>query len=450
MKICMFLLNNCKRDSRVLKEAKSLTDAGHDVKIIAVMDKESEPYEERDGFRIIRVDRNPIHYRTFTASRKTPVFLLPFLGIILMLRWVSRLFVFPFKQVRRSKKRPLSKLYRRIKQYYNIRLKALMAVFYRAFTLIDYYYRSWQVVKDEPADIYHSHDLTTLPAGYLAKKRTGGKLIYDSHEIFTELHYVRPVERVIFRFMERYLIRRADAVVTVNEFAAMELSKRYRVGLPTVVMNCPPKPIQGDKQCAISLRERLDLNDTVPIIVHIGLLSKARGSEKLISAVPFLNSGVVAFLGWGTEENDLKELTKQKGLENRVFFALPVEPDRVVEHISSASIGVVPLLNVSLNHYYATPNKLWECISAGLPLVTSNFPALSAIVDGYCLGKTCNPEDPEDIAAAINWVLSDKMRYEEMRKNVLKAARMFNWENESTKLMAIYRRMYYNRNNQSV
>ena len=148
-------------------------------------------------------------------------------------------------------------------------------------------------------------------------------------------------------------------------------------------------------------------------------------------------------MGWGlgVEEGELKDLVKQLGIDDRVIFAPPVAPEDVVSYISSAQIGVVLFRNVSLNHYYIAPNKLWESMNAGLPVVSSNFPVLKAIVEGYHFGRTCNPEDPEDIASAINWVLSDKKRYDEMRQNALEAAKIFNWENESKKLLEVYRNL---------
>jgi len=450
MKVCMFVQNNCKRDARVLKEAKALSDAGHDVRIIAVLDEYTEPYEEKDGVRIIRVTPNPIHRRFLQAIRGVEFFVI---GLF-----------FPSTRPASHQTEPASapsldqveqpstsappeagsligRAYLRVRRKLYRGLRVAIHPFDRPLSFLDYYRRSWQAVKHEPADVYHCHDLPALPIGYTAKRRTGGKLVYDSHELFTEVHYIRGLERRIFRLLERYLIRRADAVITVNEFAAEELSKRYGIGLPDVVMNCPPLARRGDEQSSSSLRESLGLDGTVPIIVHVGILSKARGSEKLISAIPFLDHGVVVFLGWGAEEEKLRGLVRQRGLEDRVLFAPPVEPDQVVGHISSAQVGVIPLLNVSLNHYYATPNKLWECLNAGLPVVSSNFPALKAIVEGYRLGCTCDPEYPRDIANAINWVLADKKRYKEMQRNALEAAKIFNWETESRKLLEIYRRL---------
>ena len=108
---------------------------------------------------------------------------------------------------------------------------------------------------------------------------------------------------------------------------------------------------------------------------------------------------------------------------------------------TSADIGVALGKNAGLSYYYSSPNKIFECIVGGLPVVGSNFPDLKEVIEGYRLGVTCDPDYPRDIANAIDYILSDEMRYAEMRKNALAAAKIFNWGNESKKLLAVYQRL---------
>ncbi len=399
----MFIRNSCRHEARALKEAKTLAEAGHDVRIIAVLDKDTEPYEERDGFRILRVDTSLARERSVAAEGRPP-----FPGLLRRL---------PLK-VR------------------------------RLFAFFQYYRRAWRIVKNEPGDIYHCHDLDTLPLGYMARRRYGGRLVYDAHELTTELAYISRPERVGWRVLERFLIRRADEVMVTGTYRAEYLAKKYRVAAPTVILNCPPLP--AAKAHDRALREKLGLaDDTVPIILYQGGFIRGRGLDKLVLAAVHLDRGVLVLMGWGDLETELRGLVKKKGLERRVYFTEPVAPDRVVYYCMSASVGVVIYLRTSLNNYYATPNKLYEYISAGLLVVSSDFPALKEVVEGYGLGFTFDPEEPESIAAAINWVLGDEQRYDTMRKNALEAARIFNWETESKKLLEIYRRLSHRFNDRT-
>ncbi len=134
----------------------------------------------------------------------------------------------------------------------------------------------------------------------------------------------------------------------------------------------------------------------------------------------------------------LRRLIREEGLMDRVYFFGPVAPEEVTWYAASADIGVIAIRNVSLSFYYCSPNKLFECIAAGLPVVGSNFPDMKKVIEGYNVGVTCDPDDPRDIADAIEYILSDESRYEEMRKNALEAAKVFNWENESKKLLTLY------------
>jgi glycosyltransferase involved in cell wall biosynthesis len=477
----MFVHNNCRHDARVLKEAKTLAEVGHDVRIIAVLDKDTEPYEQMNGFRIIRVALDPVNRRAIGAvmdaeryaagSILRPILQLPAWAYHLTKRRPARS-PHKIKQPSVSAPReieepsaagsyeaeqPSKSVFYRVGQWIlssvwsvgwgmrgrartrlNRILKRVNRPFDRVFFSRDYWQRSWMAIRYEPADVYHCHDLNTLPVGYKAKRRTGGKLVYDSHELFAELAYIPRLERMWWRVLERFLIHRADEVITTGIYRAEYLANKYRVVAPTVILNCPPlQPAQAPNR---ALHEKLGLIDeSAHLILYQGGFGQGRGLDKLVLAAAYLKDYVLVLMGWGRVEAELRSLAKKEGLERRVYFTEPVAPDEVIYYCLSASVGVVIVQNTGLNNYYATPNKLYEYINAGLPVVSSDFPALREVVEEYGLGSTFDPEKPESIAGAISWVLADARRYDRMKKNALEAAKIFNWGTESAKLLDIYR-----------
>ena len=465
MKVCMFVINNCVHDARVLKEAKTLTDAGFDVRIIARLDEDTQPFEQKGGFRIIRVDCRGLHIRILRLTEKAvtvPVTLGWALVLSVRSRFQNRrpwqlgdkshrLGVATMKagsnRIGRGSESALApkavgagRFQLHLRQFLSSMLRrSPFLLVHGLLTYLDFYYRNWQVIKNEPADVYHSHDLNTLLLGWFSKRRTGGKLVYDAHELFTELAYVRGAEKLAFKLLEKRLIHRADAVIVPGEYRSRYLSEKYGIPAPTIVANCPP--LGGGRRQAGSLREKLGIEDTMPIIIYTGGYIAGRGLENLVLSALYLNEGVIVFMGWGRLEQKLREMVTKNGLWAKVLFTEPVPPEDLVEHIASASVGVAIYQFTSLNNYYASPNKLYEYMHAGLPVVSSDFPALKEIVEGYQLGRPFDPEVPEDIASSINDVLSDERKYDEMRKNALEAAKIFNWENESSKLLATYERL---------
>ena len=329
-------------------------------------------------------------------------------------------------------------LKRKIRLFLLYQIKKLLMIFHKPLSYIDYYKRSLKIILEDPADIYHAHDLNTLPLAVIAANRTGGRIIYDSHELFTEISNMSPLERLFARALERILIRHAHKVVTVNESIANELIKRYTINKPTIIMNCPTKFSNDNNIRHKIIQSILNINNNEPIILYQGGFSPHRGLDNLILATYYLTRGVLVLMGWGKLENELKRLVYEMHLENKVFFLDPVPQDVLIYYSSSAHLGVIPYQAVSLNNYYSTPNKLFEYIAAGIPVVGSDFPELKRIIEGYNIGRTFNPEDPKDIARAIEEVLNDPKQYEEMQKNVRRAAEIFNWENESQKLLELY------------
>ncbi len=447
----MFVYNNFLHDTRVLKEARSLIVNGYDVTVLAVLDKKSKPFgerEEQQGIKVIRV-KIPIHYRIFCLVSE---YFLRFKNNPpkSVLRDTAKSYL-PNTVVKdeeakvaiRNEDRKLS-ANRNVIRVFQQRFLGILTLFHKLFSFVDYYVRSYRVVINQPADIYHANDLNTLPIAWWVARKHGAKLVYDSHELYLEKNMIRPPHRII-KFllgqMEAFLIRRASAVITVNESIADELSQRYHVKTPTVVMNAPSRTNGIVRSDVNLLREALNIGQDYHLLLYSGFITFNRGIEKMIQSLRYLPDCYLVFMGYGTEKykKQLLKIILQSGLESRVAFYGPVPSDEVVMYAAGADLGVAPIENSCLSYYYCSPNKVFEYINAGLAVVASDFPELRKVIYKHDIGCTFDPNDPRDIARAVTYVFEDVERWRRMKQNTIAASKCYNWENESEKLLNLYR-----------
>jgi glycosyltransferase involved in cell wall biosynthesis len=243
--------------------------------------------------------------------------------------------------------------------------------------------------------------------------------------------------RFIIRRIEAFLIRRTDANITVSESIVKELSERYQIVKPTLILNVPDyHPVERSD----ILRDEIGIYKEHRIILYVGKIAFLRGLEQLAQSLRYLDHCILVIMGHSLINyiDGLKSLIRAEGMTDRVYFFGPVPFEEVTRYAASADVGVIPVQNACLSYYYASPNKVFECVSAGLPVAGSNFPDIKKVIEGHRLGVTFDPESPHDIARAIDYILSDKDRYEEMRRNALEAAKIYNWQSESKKLLALY------------
>ena len=298
-----------------------------------------------------------------------------------------------------------------------------------------------------PVDAWHLHDLPALVA-IAPRVDRSVPLIYDSHEIFLDTGTADRLPgplRSLVGLIEARLVRRVHTLVTVNGELARILGQRFRPARTPVVHNCPPwaPPVVGPDR----LRAATGTPASTPIILHHGSLSRDRGIETLVAALllPALAGAHLALLGFGELREMFSALALDAQFGGRLHVLGPVPTEELRSWVATADLGAIAMPATSLNLRMSTPNKLFECLSAGVPVVVSDFPAVTAIVKDPLgpLGAACDPSDPESVAAAIGSILQLPLdERQAMSDRCLAAARdRWNWEFESRGLVELYERI---------
>lgn len=309
--------------------------------------------------------------------------------------------------------------------------------------------RSWGAAvigEGGPFDIWHAHDF----AGLVAIGGRGGPhggVVYDVHDIFLEsgtaARLPKPARWALRRY-ERRLARRAEAVVTVNSALAEVLQQRYRPRSVVVVHNCAPRWVVPDPRPDL-IRESAGIPAHVPVVLYHGVLGQARGIDTLCEAMlePSMRDTHVALMGFGLLRESLAALAGEPRFGGRLHVLDPVPPANLLPWVASADVGALSMPPANLNLYLSTPNKLFECLAAGTPVVVSDFPAVRQIVmddELGPLGATCRPSDPRELAQAISSIVRlDAASRADLRARCAAAARSrWNWETEAERLLTLY------------
>ena len=386
----MFLYRPFDLDSRVEREARALVANGYEVEVMALPGKDLPERQTRDGYAIRRLS--------------------PY----------SRLTEFFGRIARARAPKPIAGLAFR---FYSMSI-------WRVWSK-----RAYQAARESPGDVYVGHDLDGMMPAVRARRRLGAPLIYDAHELFPDMaaknrpHY----ELRGWMLYESRLIRHADLVIAVTASRAAEMQRRFGGDLPVVIRNVPETE-SGDAAPAADLRAELGIPAEAKMLLYLGGLQPTRGLEEAARSLKSLPEDHVLVL-MGSEvlgfAGHLQKLAEDEGVADRVFIRPPVRPHEVVGVAAQADVGLILNHHVGLNNYLSLPNKIFESVAAGLPVVTSDFPDMAELVRTYDVGETCDPEDPGDVARAIRAVVSDPERHERLRQNARRAAPELTWERES-------------------
>lgn len=296
-------------------------------------------------------------------------------------------------------------------------------------------------------DVVHCHDLNTLWAGRRVKEATGCKLVYDSHEMATARNRMGLGWRLWCEHFEKQGIPEADEVIMASPGYADVARARYGVDSTVVINVPPPQEPTGEHD----LREATGFGDEPTLLLYQGSIQENRGIEQVIDAVELVTTGrgpkgddaaPLAFVvvGYGYHRPALEDLVAARGLDDRVRFFGPVPNPELVDWSSSADIGMCNIVGTSPSYRESLPNKFFEYVMGGIPVVVSDFGSMGRICEEQDVGVTCDPTDPHALADAIER-LREPATHQRCQANTPDMAAKYNWDVEQRKLVELYERL---------
>lgn len=376
--VVMLVRNSFTHDTRVEKEARTLRDAGYRVTVVCHAAQGLPMTDDQDGIAVVRVQR---------PSGRVPG-----------LRFLQ------FARVLRS------------------------------------------TLEDAAPDILHAHDSDALGPIATTARRLDVPFVYDAHELWLGrpprdrgLPY-RVAYRAWYAALERNLLPKATAHITVSPPIARHLERHYRIDRVEVVPNYPE-----DKRPVVErdIRQLTDaLPAAAPIILHLGAFLPDRGLEQVVEALRDVPMAHLVLLGAGPRGVELERYAATHGVETRVHPLPAVPSDDVISYAASATVGIAPIRPTTLNNAYSLPNKLFQYMAAELPVMASNLPQLREVIEGSGAGVTIDTGSAASIAAALRDLLGDRDRLAAMGRNARKAVdERYNWATSAATLREVYERV---------
>jgi len=310
------------------------------------------------------------------------------------------------------------------------------AIFYAEYNMRLFFYLLFH-----KADLLVANDLDTLLANYIASRINGCELVYDSHELFTEVPELdhNAFAKKTWLRLERWIVPKLKHAVTVNRSIADILQQRY--GVPFMVLRNMPyryAPVET------KTREQLGLPVDKKIIILQGSgINVRRGAEEAVEAMKYLRvPALLLIVGNGDVIPVLKETVARENLHDRVWFRERMPYPELMRYTANCDLGITLDKPDNLNYLYSLPNKIFDYIQAGIPVLSSRLPELERIITEYGIGDCINNHNPQHIAQKMEQCLTDETRRAEWKKNIAIAAETLCRENEEKELKTMYEQLY--------
>lgn len=275
--------------------------------------------------------------------------------------------------------------------------------------------------------LLYSNDLDTLWPNYSNHKLSGAKIIYDSHEIFCEVPELvhTPLKKRIWERLEKRIVPKLKYCITVNSSIAKWFEDKYKVKFNVVRNIGNPSPVT-----IIKSRKELGLPVDKKIVLIQGAgINIDRGAEETLEAMQYIENTLLLIIGGGDVIETLKVNAVWKNLKEKVMFKSKMPADELYHYTCNADLGLTIDKDNNINYRFSLPNKVFDFINAGVPILASALPEIKNIIDTYKIGDFISSHHPEHIAQKIDEMLHAP-GYQVWKQNTLNAKQENNWQLE--------------------
>jgi glycosyltransferase involved in cell wall biosynthesis len=283
-------------------------------------------------------------------------------------------------------------------------------------------------ISRQKADLIWAADFFSLPACFIAAKWMNARIYYDSREVYTGIYGIstRPLLKKLVYYLEKWLIQRTDRVFVTGLMDMEVIQTLYGIRHVHLLRNLPRRlkrisPFQFD-----FIRK----SDVSLILCYQGTLVHGRGISTCLKIAERLPICGLVLLGWGEHIDEYKKKAESMKISDRVWFPGKIPQNQLIRYTAGADIGLALIDDVSLNNRLALPNKLFEYIMAGIPVLVSDCPQMVDIVNKFQVGAVIQNNDPEIAASVIKHWTDNPRLYQKLKNNCIKASETLNWEVE--------------------
>lgn len=312
---------------------------------------------------------------------------------------------------------------------------------YIFFNVLLFFHLFYLVFKHKKQKIVlYANDLDTLMPNYLIARLFGLPLVYDSHELFTEVPELqeRKIKKRIWECVEKWIVPKLPGAITVSESIAKWYSEKYQVPfyvVRNISANVSPPHLKS--------RAELDLPESKKIIILQGTgINIQRGAKELVESMQYFNEDyLLLIIGGGDVIETLRKMVYSMHLENRVYIKNRMPANELYPYTANAQLGISIDKPTNLNYLYSLPNKLFSYINAHIPVLASPLPEVKKIIEQYEIGMCIENHSPEHIAEKIAEALNNP-QYAVWKANTYRAAQDLNWEKEKEKFKSILQKHF--------